>query len=73
MLPKPSMSFVPRDTSSSRGSGGTINFIYGGITQSISNGNSIANAVSTALDTVLGKVSSKSIVVKKTPDTSCKY
>ena len=58
MLPKPSMSFVPRDTSSSRGSGGTINFIYGGIHQSIVMA-IILQQASTALGTVLGKFQQK--------------
>ena len=68
MLPKPSMEFSPRHTTSSRGDGGTIAFVYDGSSHTINNGKNIASAISNALVTVMGKVSSKSIVVQKTFD-----
>ena len=68
MLPKPSMVFSPRHTTSSRGDGGTIAFVYDGSSHTISNGKNIASAISNALVTVMWKVSSKSIVVQKTFD-----
>ena len=55
---------MPRHTTSSRGDGGTIAFVYDGSSHTISNGKNIASAISNALVTVMGKVSSKSIVVQ---------